>query len=400
MIPTGALEDIRVLDLSQGIAGPLCAKILGDFGAEVIKVEPLAGEPGRRMGPFFHDDPDPEKSAFFLLLNLNKRGVTLNLETPKGGSMFKELVKKAQVVVESFPPDYLASLGLDYENLEKINPGIVVTSITPFGQSGPYSHYKSEEIVAYATSGLMSVSGTANQEPLKHGGFQSQYEAGLNGALATAYTLLLRDMTGQGQHVDVSIQEVVASTLVTDHYFYSWAGDVRGRQPAGGSSVGYITPCKDGYFVMQMGGQRTTWDDIVEFLGREELKEPRFSDPNQRIINSAEMDKIVLEAVKDRTKADLFRSGAGEHRLLLGIDQTPEDLANCPQLESREFFQEIEHPIIGKTRVPFRLFGMTATPASYRTPAPLLGQHNAEVYGRLLGYSKEGLVRLKETGII
>ena len=173
MLPT-ALDDIRVLDISQGIAGPLCARILGDFGADVIKVEPSSGERGRSLPPFHDNDPHPEKSLFFLLLNLNKRGVTLNLETKKGQSMFKELVREADVVVESYAPGYLASLGLDHAALERENPKIVMTSITPFGQTGPYSGYKGEEIVTYAMSGIMAISGTTDREPLRHGGVQSQ----------------------------------------------------------------------------------------------------------------------------------------------------------------------------------------------------------------------------------
>lgn len=144
------LDDIRVLDLSQGIAGPLCAKILGDFGADVIKVEPRGGDGARRLPPFFQDDPHPEKSLFFLLVNLNKRGVTLDLDHPEGQAMLRALARQADIVVESFPPGYLASRGLDHASLECDNPGLVMTSITPFGQTGPYRDYQGEEIVAYA----------------------------------------------------------------------------------------------------------------------------------------------------------------------------------------------------------------------------------------------------------
>ena len=229
-----ALDDIRVLDISQGIAGPLCAKLLADFGAEVIKVEPQGGEVGRTMGPFFGDDPHPEKSLFFLLLNLNKRGITLNLETPSGAKIFKELVKQADVVVESYQPGHLASRGLDYESLEEVNPRVVMTSITGFGQTGPYAHFKSEDIVASAMGSIMSISGTRDREPLMHGGFQSQYEGGINGALSTVFTLLIRDITGEGQHVDLSIQEVVNSSLVVNQPLYSWGGAVQvRRKPVG-----------------------------------------------------------------------------------------------------------------------------------------------------------------------
>jgi crotonobetainyl-CoA:carnitine CoA-transferase CaiB-like acyl-CoA transferase len=397
MIPL-ALDDIRVLDISQGIAGPLCAKILGDFGADVLKVEPVGGESGRRMPPFFHDDPHPEKSLFFLLMNLNKRGITLNLDMPEGTKIFKDLVHHADVIVETFQPGYLASLGLDYASLERDNPGMVLTSITPFGQTGPYSHYQGEEIVAYATGGIMSISGTADREPLKHGGFQAQYEAGFNGALATLYTLLLRDLTNEGQHVDVSTQEVVNSTLVANQPYFSWIGGVQGRRSAG-TAFGQVMPCKDGYFVNQAGGG-ASWDDIVEFYGREELKEERFADNDQRLMNGQALGEIVADAAKDRTMAEMFTTASEKYRMLFGMVQTPEDLANCPQLEAREFYQEVEHPVIGKIKVPFRLWNMTETASQYRRPAPLLGQHNEEVYTQLLGYTEADIVKLRELGVM
>jgi crotonobetainyl-CoA:carnitine CoA-transferase CaiB-like acyl-CoA transferase len=396
MIPS-ALDDIRVLDISQGIAGPLCAKLLGDFGADVIKVEPCGGEVGRTMPPFSHDDPHPEKSLFFLLLNLNKRGITLNLETSEGASILRELVRHADVVVETYQPGYLSSLGLHYGILEQENPGIVMTSITPFGQTGPYSGYKGEEIVAYAMSGIMSISGTLDREPLKHGGFQAQYEAGINGAIATTFTLLLRDFTDAGQHVDVSIQEAVNSTMVINQPYYSWTGGVQGRRHPVGTRFGQVMPCKDGYFVSQAGGG-ATWDDVAEFYGREDLREDRFATVEQRWINGQALDEIVIDVAKDRTMAEMFKTASEQYRMLFGIVQTPEDLANCPQLEAREFYQEVVHPVIGKLKVPFRLWNMTETGFQYRRPAPLLGQHNQEVYTEFLGYTEEDVATLRERG--
>jgi crotonobetainyl-CoA:carnitine CoA-transferase CaiB-like acyl-CoA transferase len=393
-----ALDDIRVLDISQGIAGPFCAKLLADFGADVIKVEPSGGESGRTMPPFFHDDPHAEKSLFFLLLNLNKRGIILNLETPEGAKIFKDLVRQADIIVETFQPGHLASLGLGYDTLERENPLIILTSITPFGQTGPYSQYKGEEIVAYAMGGIMSISGTADREPLKHGGFQAQYEAGLNGVIATLYTLLLRDVIGEGQHLDISVQEVVNSTMVTNQPYFSWMGGVQGRRSEG-SRFRHVMPCKDGYFVSQPGGG-ASWDDIADFYGREELKDKRFADNNQRVINGQALDEIILDATKDRTMAEMFKTASEQYRMLFGIVQTPADLVNCPQLEARHFYQEVEHPVIGKIKVPYRLWNMTETAPQYRRPAPLLGQHNAEVYTELCGYTEADMVKLRERGVI
>lgn len=397
MLPA-VLDDLLVLDLSQGIAGPFCARLLADYGADVIKIEQPGGECGRRMPPFFHDDPHPEKSLFFLLLNLNKRGVTLDLEQPQGAEIFRRLARSADVIVESFPPGYLASLGLDHATLEKDNPGLVMTSITPFGQTGPYRRYKGNEIVAYATSGIMAIGGTADREPLQHGGFPAQYETAMNGMLATNVALLARDLTGLGQQVDLSMQEAVTSSLVINQPYYSFAGGVQGRRRPEGSAFGQIMPCQDGFFVTQEAGGGT-WDEIADFFGREELKDERFADPVQRIVNGHELDAIILDAAKERTMAEMFKTASEQYRMPFGIVQTPEDLAKCPQLEAREFYQEVEHPVIGKIRVPFRLWNMSASAATCRRPAPLLGQHNLEVFTKF-GCSGAEIGTLRERGII
>ncbi len=381
MLPA-VLDDLLVLDLSQGVSGPICARLLGDHGADVIKIEPPNGDYGRRMPPFFQDDPDPEKSLFFLLANLNKRGLTLDLETPRGVELFRGLARAADVIVENFMPGYLASLDLDHATLARDNPGLVMTSITPFGQTGPYSHYKGDEIVTYATGGIMAISGTSDREPLKHGGSPGEYESAMNGMLATNVAILVRDMTGVGCHVDVSMHEVVTSSLVINQSWYSFAGGVQGRRRPEGSNFGQVMPCKDGYFVTQEGGG-ATWDAIADFYDRPELKEPRFAEPAQRMRNGHELDPIILDAVKDRTMAEMFTTASEEFRMLFGIVQTPEDLARCEQLEAGCFFQEVDHPVIGKVRVPFRMWNMSAGGAVYRRPAPLLGQHNAEILEQL-----------------
>ena len=169
----GVLTDVKVLDLSEDIAGSFCARLLADYGADVLKLEPPGGARLRRMGPFLHDDPHPEKSLFFLVLNLNKKGATLNLETTTGQALLRQLVPQIDVIVETYRPGYLASLGLGYDDLHQLNPSLVMTSITPFGQDGPYSQYQGEEIVNYAMGMVMSISGLQGREPLKHGGFQA-----------------------------------------------------------------------------------------------------------------------------------------------------------------------------------------------------------------------------------
>jgi crotonobetainyl-CoA:carnitine CoA-transferase CaiB-like acyl-CoA transferase len=381
-MPPAILDDLLVLDISQGVAGPLCARLLGDFGADVIKVEPPGGDCARRMPPFHGDDPHPEKSLFFLLANLNKRGVTVDIEAPEGAALFRCLARTADVIVESYAPGHLSALGLDHAALQAENRGLVMVSITPFGQSGPYSRYKGGEIVAYATSGIMSISGTADREPLQHGGSPAEYEAAMSGMLATSVALFERDLIGEGQHVDVSIQEVVTSSLIVTQPCYSFSGGVQGRRPPDGGAFGHVMPCKDGYFVTQEGGG-ATWNDIADFYGRPELKEPRFADPRQRVHHMHELDAIIIDAARERNMAEMFRSAAEQYRMVFGIVQTAEDLATCPQLESRDFYEEVEHPVVGSMRVPFRLWSMSGGDATCRRPAPLLGQHNDEILAGL-----------------
>ena len=397
----GALNGVRVLDLSQDIAGSFCARLLGDFGADVVKVEPAAGAALRRQGPFHGDDPHPEKSLLFFVLNVNKRGVTLNLEASGGAELLRKLAADADVVVESFKPGYLDSLGgmggVGYEALREVNPRLVVTSITPFGQTGPYSGYEGEELLCYAMSTIMSISGTSDREPLKHGGFQAQYEGGLNGAGATTMALFHQSMTGEGQHLDVCITECVASTMLATQSMYAYTGGVQARRPAEGTLFGNPMACADGWVIGQTGGG-ATWDTQVDFYGMEELRQPRFSEAAQRINNGAEMDALMEEGIKDRGRWELFHE-ASRNRMLFGLVQTPEDMASCLQLESRGFYREVEHPVMGHVRLPAVLLNMSATPYQLRLPAPLLGQHNLEVYGRL-GYTPEDLTRLRRMDVV
>jgi crotonobetainyl-CoA:carnitine CoA-transferase CaiB-like acyl-CoA transferase len=394
----GALSGVKVLDLSEDIAGSFCARLLADYGADVLKLEPPGGASLRRRGPFYHDDPHPEKSLFFLVLNLNKKGATLNLETSTGQNVLKRLAQQVDVIVETYRPGYLDSLGLGYEDLRKVNPALIVTSITPFGQDGPYSHYQGEEIVEYAMSMIMSISGVQGREPLKHGGFQGQYEGGLFGAGATSMALFAQLNTGQGEHVDVSITECVASTMMATQTIYPFIGATQARRKAVGGGFENPMPCKDGWIIVQAGGG-ATWGDLANFFQAPELLEPRFADRAQRSQNGAELDQIIINAIKDRGKWELFPKAAAV-RMLFGIVQTPLELVDCPQLESRNFYREVDHPVIGKIKVPAELFKFTETPYQLRLPAPTLGQHNREIYVEGLGYTQQELCQLRQLNVI
>ena len=393
----GPLSGIKVLDLSEDIAGSFCARLLADYGADVLKVEPPGGSAMRRIGPYYHDDPDPEKSLFFLILNLNKKGSTLDLKAHAGRRVLRELVPHIDLVIESYRPGYLADFGLGYEDIAKINPGVVMTSITPFGQSGPYRQYAGEEIVSYAMGMVMGISGVQGRPPLKHGGFQAQYQGGLFGAGATAMALFAQDRQGVGQHVDVSITECVASTMMATQTIYPFIGGVQIRR-ADGTMWENPMPCKDGWIIVQAGGG-ATWEDIADFFQAPELLEERFADRAQRVRNGPAMDQVVLDAIRDREKWELFPKAA-EKRMLFGLVQTPSELAECPQLESREFYRETEHPVVGKVKVPAELFRMSPAGYQLRMPAPTLGQHNDEVYCEGLGYTAEELVVMRQNGVI
>ena len=397
-MPEGVLEGVKVLDLSEDLAGSFCARLLADYGADVLKLEPPRGAALRRMGPFFHDDPHPEKSLFFLVMNLNKKGATLNLETTTGQSILKQLARRVDVIVESFQPGYLASLGLSYDALERQNPSLILTSVTPFGQDGPYSQYLGEEIVSYAMGMIMSISGVQGREPLKHGGFQAQYEGGLNAAASTAMALFLQGSTGQGQHIDVSITECVASTMIGTQTMYPFIGGTYPRRRATGSMFGHPMPCADGWVIAQTGGG-ATWEGIADFFQAPEMVEPRFAENARRAQSDEALDRIVVNAIKDRGKWDLFAS-AGQARILFGLVQTPLELADCPQLQARHFYREVEHPVIGRIKVPAVLFDYSLTPYQQCAPAPTLGQHNQEIYVDGLSYTRQDLSRLRQTDVI
>ena len=395
---TGALEGVKVLDLSEDIAGSFCARLLADYGADVLKLEPPGGASLRRMGPFFHDDPHPDKSLFYLVLNLNKKGATLNLEAVTGQAILKRLAPHVDVIVESYSPGYLSSLGVGYDDLQDLNPALTMTSITPFGQEGPYSQYRGEEIVNYAMGMIMSISGVQGREPLKHGGFQAQYEGGLFAAATTSMALFGSEFTGVGEHIDVSITECIASTMMATQTMYPFMGGTQVRRRASGSMFGHPMPCQDGWIIVQTGGG-ASWEDLSEFFQCPEMLEERFADRAQRAINGEELDRIVIDSIKERGKWELFPKAA-EYRMLFGLVQTPSELAQCPQLESRDFYREIDHPVMGQIRVPAELFKLGETPYQLNRAAPTLGQHNREIYVDGLEYNAQQFSQLRQLNVI
>ena len=398
-MPAGLLNGIRVLDLGSGISGPWCAKIVADYGAEVIKVEsPGSGAAARRMGPFAGADPDPEKSRTFLYLNTNKKGVTLDPSSVSGRRLLDRLLADADVLVENYPPARSKELGLDYASLAEVNPQVVVTSITPFGQTGPYRDYQATDIVTYALSGLMYHSGDSDQEPLRNVLDQSFYVAGISAAAATQVALFARLTSGEGQHVDVSVAECLAAHLVQPLPYYNYMGAVKGRRPVRGAGFEELMPARAGYVAPSVQGSQP-WSTIASLIGPEELQDEKFATAAGRVAHGEELKELLIKGLAQWDRMPLFLA-SGEQRLVFGMAQDAGDLAHCPHLEARDFFVEVDHPVVGRARYPgmaVRLPGETITGSQ---PAPLLGQHNSEIFGRELGYSTQDLVSLRQQGVI
>jgi CoA:oxalate CoA-transferase len=395
----GMLDGVRVLELGGHVSAPFCAKLLADYGADVIKVEPPGeGDEARRMGPYVGDDPHAEKSIPFLYLNTNKRGVTLDPAPPSGKKVLASLIETADVVIENFPPEKAEALGLTYASLAQIKPNLVVTSITPFGLTGPYRDFAATDIVNCAFSGLMYHSGDSDQEPLRNVLNQSYYVAGVNGAVATVAALFQRLTTDQGQQVDVSVMECLASHLVQAVPYYNYLGAIKGRRPVRGSGFDELMPARDGYVVPSVQGSQP-WSVIADLIGLDELHDERFASGSGRVEHGEELKQLLTEGLAKWDRKPLFRA-SGEKRLVFGMAQDAGDLFDCPHLRDRGFFLEVDHPAAGKARYPGLGPRLSDREFQIRRPAPLLGQHNAEIYGEELGLSTEDMAQLTVAGVI
>ncbi len=398
-----ALADMRVLDLTHHIAGPFCTRLLGDYGADVIKIEkPGEGDPARRIGPFPGDIPHPEKSGVFLHLNTNKRSVTLDLKTTTGQDIFKALVKDVDVVVESFRPGVMASFGLDYPALEAIKPDLVMASISNFGQTGPYRDFKASDLVLSMMGG--NTGAQPGRRPLKYGGMSRQFQAGLlslSGILAAFY---IARWAGEGQYLDLSIMEMLISSIdrgpaIVGHQLM-WEGKPAPPPKMQTTANPYlpagIYACKDGYVSWFTVPQ---WGRTARMLGRPDfLTDPRYATVEARLKNTQEIQAIISAWMLERTKRELWDAGIAAG-LICAPCNTVEDLWADRHLKERGYWVEIDHPAVGHTYLPGPPFIPKKTPAQLRRTPPLLGEHNAEVLGGL-GYSKEDLVKLSQAGVV
>ncbi len=412
----GILSSYRVLDLTDE-KGFLCGKMFGDLGADVIKVERPGGDFSRRIGPFYRDIPDPEKSLYWFAYNANKRGITLDITTGDGKVLFRKLVEKADVVVESFAPGYMKSLDLGYEDLSRIKANVVMTSITSFGQDGPRSHYKDSDGVMWSMGGMTYLTGDPDRPPLCMAFPQSYLHAGAAAGSGTMLALYHRDTTGEGQQVDISVQECVAQTLMNavltwdmNKVILKRSGPFRtGRS---GSAKQRLTwDCKDGAVNFQLSGGlvgiktnqlMTEWMN-EEGQGSELMESIDWEHYDLLTVTQDQLDRYEAAISKffmTHTMDELFE-GALERRVQLYPVNSPREIVESPQLQARSFWEEVKHPELGDKLTYAGAFArFSDSSIRIRRRAPLIGEHNEEIYMGELGLSREEIVLLKQSGTI
>ena len=398
-----ALGGIRVLELCSMVAGPFCTKVMADMGAEVLKVErPGIGDEARRRGPFPGDSPHPERSGLFLYLNTNKLGITLDYTTAKGSGILKEMVKGYDVIVEDNPPGALTRLGLGYEQLSELNPGLIMTSITPFGQTGPYRDYKAYPLNSIHSSGegYVTPSGTPfrDRPPVKLGGFAGEYEVGIYSALGTLVALYFTSCTGLGQHIDVSKQEALTISCLFDHLPYTMVGMTVSRLMPRIPETG-VVPCKDGH-IMCVSLEQTFWQRIKRLMGEPEWTQSDwYQDQDSRREHAPEVRRRLEEWASTRTKKELHE-GALKEGVALSPFLTPWEILQSELLRSRGFFTEIEYPQLGKVTCITAPYHFSRTSWRCERAAPMLGEHNEDIYCGRLGYTREELAKLAELEVV
>jgi len=382
-----ALEGVRVLEYCGGISAPYCTKLMADLGAEVIHIEfPGKGDDTRRLPPFAGDTPHEEKSGIFLFLNTNKLGITLNPRLPVGKDIFRRLVSTVDVLVEDWPPGRMEEMGFGYEELQPLNPGLVMASITPFGRSGPYRTYKAYGLNISHVSGqaymLPLPSPHLERAPVKTGGHCTDYDSGQTTAVAILAALYRRAITGTGQFIEVSQQEAVLSLQRIENVVFANGGEILSRKgPEADQSITRMFETKDGYVVSV-----TPLDHQKQALAK--------------LADSPDLSPERLAAwMRQHTSQEICTKG---QTLSCPINpmSSPADVAESKQMNARGFFAEIEHPIAGKLKIPARPCHFSKTPFGLERAAPLLGEHNDIIYRERLGYEGDELRSLQETGVI
>jgi formyl-CoA transferase len=395
-----ALDGIRVLDLTQYEAGPSSTQMLAWLGADVIKVEPPTGEPGRTA----LSDKRGEDAWFFMLLNSCKKGVTLNLKAPRGKAMFEELVKSSDVVVENMGPGVMERLGLGYQHLQRLNPRIIHASVKGFGSGGPYSDYKSFEWIAQAMAGAMSMTGSPDGPPTKAIGGLADTGAGLHTAIGILAAIVQRHATGVGQQVEVAQQDAVVNLLrihMRETYVSGKPAPRQGNRSAAAapSNIYRCSPGGPNDYVFIHCATVEMWKSLTQIVGRPELgADPRYEDRRDRVAFIDEIDAMIEDWTMKRPKHEVLSILAGAGVPCGAVLDSTEVLSD-PHLRQRGFITDLEHPRRGSYPMPGNPVRLSDSPTEV-VRSPLLGEHNAEVYGKLLGVAPAELETLRRDGVI
>ncbi|GAA5003843.1 CaiB/BaiF CoA transferase family protein [Streptomyces hyderabadensis] len=398
------MSHLKVVELADLVAAPYCGKLLADFGADVIKVEPPQhGDEARRRGPFPDDAPDPERSGLFLYLNTNKRGVTLDLGSEQGRELFRRLVADADVLIEDRTPGELARLGLDFQALRKINPRLIVTSVTPFGQTGPWAGYKSRHLTTFHASGqgylLPMNSPDLTREPVRGAGYLGEYDAGVTAAIGTLGAVFKRGRGGPGQHIDVSKQHAVMHLEKSQLRRYVDDGVAPDRTGMGRLLETLVTG-KDGRYVLIILSSQIQWKGLYKAMGEPEwAARPPFDTQAGRSANYPELRRRLQAWADGHTAEEIFHKIQACKSASAPVYDA-EAFLQSPQLAARDYLVEYEHPAAGRLTHPGRPYKFSNVSWQGERPAPLLGQHNDEVFGRHLGCSQDDLAKFREAGVI
>ena len=389
------LGDIRVLEHAEWLNGPLCGCILSQFGAEVIKVESTRGDMLRAAML-----ARPELESILSIINQNKKGITLNIKTEKGKEIFKELAKKSDVIIENMRGGEMERLGLGYEDIRKVNPGIIYASVSGFGHTGPYATRGAMDIIAQATSGIMAAMGIVDRAPAVP---FADYLSGVYTALAVTLALRHRDKTGEGQWIDISMQDALFHLnlrafggLFSEELFIKLKEEFKGSKTLPGYGP---FKAKDGYVVI-VAFSDGEWNRLLECMGRKDLiGDKKYRDILTRLRHEPEIRKMIEDWAKDRMVSEV-EDALVKFRVPVGPVVATSDVIKSPQLQARGMVQEVEHPRLGKIKVPGPVIKLSKTPGEVQTCAPGLGQHNLEVYSKLLGYTDEDLKKLKKEKVL
>ena len=402
-----ALGHLKVLEVVDEV-GEMCGAMLADMGADVVRIEPPEGAATRRIGPFLDDQPHPERSLHFWRCNANKRSVTLNLDVHDGQVLFRRLAERADILVESMPAGYMDDRDLSYDELSEVNSRLVYVSISAFGRGGPRGHFKGGDLAGWASSGYMYTTGWTWQQPTRPWGRLASHVGCLYAASGALAALFNRWRTGRGQHVDISLQESVASTVEHDVPYYVGDGVISGRRNNDHVNLigtAKVVPCKDGWVhLREIVWRGEELSGIVVWMAEDgmagDLIEAKWRDDKYRLANIDHVVELVSKWARTKTKLEFFEEGHKRGLECGPVYTIPEVFAD-PQYQARGYWVDVEHPELGRkltySGAPY-LFD--ETPWSVRRRAPLIGEDNADIYERELGLPREELTVLTERGVI